>query len=114
MNKLTRAILVGFSTAIIAVLVMWVTFILPRGSFLLQILHAGAGFFVVLVDPGAHHFYMYGKALETLAVGAIGWFLLGAVIGFFIKKFIFILGAWVVAYVIVSILALVIIFLNLT
>jgi hypothetical protein len=112
MNKLRRAILVGICTALFAVLVLLAALTLKNRSPLVDVLHPGAGFLTILLDPGLHTFYLYGHAFETIAVNAIGWFLVGAAIGYFFEKIKYIIGAWVVTYVIVSILAAIVAFLN--
>ena len=107
MDKLTRAILVGICTALFAVLVLLVTLFERQSSFV-DILLPGAGFLAIVLDPEAHTFYLYGNAFETIAVSAISWFLVGAAIGFFFKKIIYITGAWFVAYVSATIIAFVV------
>lgn len=111
MDKLKRAILVGICTALFAVLVVLATLLFERDSLLVEILRTGAGFPVILLDPEAHTFYLYGNAIGTIAVIAIGWFLVGAAIGFFFEKISYIIDAWFAVYVIVAIIALVVHFL---
>jgi len=106
MNKLTRAILVGICTALFAVLVLLATLLFEQP--LLDNLSFGAGFLVIVLDPGAQTFYLYGHVFRTIAVSAIGWFLVGAAIGFFFKKIKYIIGAWFVAYVIAAIISFIV------
>ena len=77
----------------------------------MDILLFGAGLPVIVLDPGAHTFYLYGNAFGTIAVSAFGWFLVGAAIGFFFEKIVYIIGAWFVAYVSATIIAFVVKFL---
>ena len=106
MNKLTRAILVGICTALFAVLVLLGALLFERP--LWDNLAFGAGFLVVVLDPGAQTFYLRGQVFGIMAVSAIGWFLVGAAIGFFFKKVKYIIGAWLVAYVMASMIAFIV------
>ena len=103
MNKLTRAILVGICTALFAVFVLLAP-ILFEWPFL-DSLAFGAGFLVIVLDPRLHTFYRYGNGFGIIAVSAIGWFLVGAMIGFFFEKMRYIIGAWIVAYIIACIIS---------
>ena len=105
MNKLTRAILVGIGTALFAVIVLLATLLFERP--LLDNLSFGVAFLVIMLDPGVETFFLYGNAFTTIALCAIGWFLVGAVIGLFFEKMGYIIGAWIVAYIIASIISFV-------